>query len=121
MSWTYKQALGFLTDPLGNLVATGYSGHPPHVNDGDAEQIHDVGPCPRGYYTMGVAYDDPHKGPDVIPLTPVAPFDAFGRTGLLIHGDNFNGDQSASHGCIIMPHPARILLKNSSFRELWVL
>ena len=37
----------------------------------------------------------------------------FNRGDFLIHGDNTKGDQSASHGCIIMPHGVRIEVGNA--------
>jgi hypothetical protein len=118
--WTYEQATGILRDPTGKLVGTGYSGAPGFVNDWQHEEVHGVGPCPRGVYTFGPAHDDGHLGTLVMDLTPVPPFDAYGRTLLRIHGDNPRGDQSASNGCIVQGHTARTALDASTDRQIQV-
>jgi len=53
-------------------------------------------------------------------LDPVAPFTAYGRTLLRIHGDNFEGNQTASDGCIILPRFVREKLDASTDRALQV-
>ena len=118
--WTYTQSNGEMQDPTGAVVGAGYSGAPQHVNDASAEQIPGVGPCPRGLYTFGPSWTDGHLGTVVMALTPVAPFDAYGRSLLRLHGDNALGNQSASEGCIIMPHDVRVNMDASTDRELLV-
>lgn len=118
--WTYTQATGELFDPDGALVGVGYSGAPGHVNDTAAEEIKGVGPCPRGLYTFSKSFDDGHLGPIVMALSPVAPFDAFHRSLLRIHGDDAKLDRSASHGCIILARDYRLLMDASADRLLMV-
>lgn len=87
----------------GEEVGQGYSGHPPSgLNNPDMEQVRDVGPIPGGRWLIGTFRSDPHLGPCVAPLTPLIPTDAFGRSGFFIHGDNANGNHSASDGCVIL-------------------
>lgn len=118
--WTYVQATGHYYDPDGTLLGTGYSGAPGHVNDAASERLHDLGPCPRGEYTFGDAYNDPRLGPAVMALTPVPPFDAYGRTLLRIHGDNGRADQSASDGCLVAPPDIRDAMDASDDRLIQV-
>ncbi len=105
--WRYEQATGKLYRGDVDLIGTGYSGQPPRVNDTSAEAIRDVGPCPRGRYTVGQAHPDGDLGPVVMNLTPVAPFDALGRTDLRIHGDSLKRPGYASHGCIVLGRAIR--------------
>jgi len=103
--WSYDQATGDLFKTDGELVATGYSGFGPGKNAPTWQDHHDVGPIPRGRYSIGAPRDlagGPH-GPFVLPLTPSPSNQMWGRRGFLIHGDGL-GDHagSASHGCIIL-------------------
>lgn len=120
MAWTYNSKTGQLKDGDGNLVGTGYSGHGEGVNNPDLEAQPDVGPIPRGTYTIGDFFDDPEKGPIVAHLTPWAGINVFGRSGFMLHGDNPDGNESASLGCIIMPRDARLSVKNSGATILLV-
>ncbi len=79
-----------------------------------------VGPIPRGQYTIGPAYTDPHRGPVVMRLTPSGGQDMFGRDGFLIHGDNSKHDKSASEGCIVLERGIRDKISASSDRQLTV-
>jgi hypothetical protein len=120
MAWTYNSKTGQLKDGEGNLVGTGYSGHGEGVNNPDLESTPDVGPIPRGTWTIGDFFDDPEKGPIVARLSPWSESVAFGRSGFMLHGDNPAGNQSASLGCIIMPRDARLAVKNSGSTILLV-
>lgn len=113
MAWTFNSKTGQLKDWYGNLVGTGYSGHGAGVNNPDMEADADVGPIPRGTYTIGPFFDDPEKGPMVAHLVPWPGTNDFGRSGFMLHGDNSQGNESASLGCIIMPRGARLSVKNS--------
>ncbi len=79
-----------------------------------------VGPIPRGQYTIGPAYTDPHRGPVVMRLTPSGGQDMFGRDGFLIHGDNAKHDKSASEGCIVLERGIRNKISASSDHQLTV-
>ena len=124
MSWRYESSTGVLTSPDGSRQDTGYSGHPPHVNDPAAEAILGVGPIPRGSWWIGTAEDHPQLGPDAIPLSPVRGTDAtwtYGRSGFFIHGDSEAMNQTASHGCVIVPRVVRELIAASGDSELQVI
>lgn len=111
MSWEYSQQSRTLKHN-GVVVAEGYSGHGAGRNNPDMENVANVGPIPRGRYTIGGAHQDANKGPVVIRLTPFG-HNARGRSGFLIHGDNAQGNFSASEGCIILNRAARELISNS--------
>lgn len=116
--WTYQQSTGRFSHN-GVLVGVGYSGHQEHANRPEDEQLHGLGPIPRGLYTMQNWRDDVHKGPCVCKgpcvhkgpcvcdLIPDATNQMFGRSGFMLHGDNAAGDHSASEGCIIQRRPVR--------------
>jgi hypothetical protein len=122
MPWTYSQSTGVMMNPGGTIIATGYSGHAPHVNDGSAQADPDVGPIPLGQWSIGAAFQDPEKGPCVMRLTPAVLTDTFGRSGFMIHGDEVEhpGAELASHGCIILGPAARLLISQSLDKQLQV-
>lgn len=88
-------------------VGRGYSGQPPFVNDTGAERLRARGPIPRGSYRVHRPFDHVRLGPLVMFLEPLNSEQMFGRSGFFIHGDNSFGNNSASHGCIILPRAAR--------------
>lgn len=112
----YRQSTGeFLED--GALLATGYSGTGAGRNNPDMQAVRNVGPIPRGEYSIGPAYKHPAKGPLCMRLTPVG-HDALKRSGFLIHGDNKKND--ASQGCIILGPDARTRISKAADRRLTV-
>lgn len=112
MAWEYKQSTGEMTHD-GQTFATGYSGHGDGVNNPADEAIPNIGPVPVGVYTIGEAFTHPHAGPICMRLTPAAGDEEFGRAGFMIHGDNAAANHTASEGCIILPHDARIALSEA--------
>ncbi|CAM2718558.1 unnamed protein product [Rotaria socialis] len=66
------------------------------------------GPIPEGKYTIANGCGDAHQRCN---LTPDSSNNMFGRSAFQIHGDNGKGDQSASHGCIILNQGDRAGLK----------
>ena len=118
-AWVYSQSTGALTH-LGELVGYGYSGFNQGKNNPALESERDIGPIPRGYYSIGVAHDDPEKGPIVMALTPHAQ-PLYGREGFLIHGDSIAHPGCASHGCIILGHNVRERVALSPHRSLEVI
>jgi hypothetical protein len=118
--WSYDSANGNLSHD-GEFVGTGYSGFEAAANDQSQESVPNVGPIPRGDYTIGDFFDDPGgKGPIVADLTPDAGTDTFGRSGFMIHGDNVEMNHSASHGCIILAHAIRQQISDSGDSDLEV-
>ena len=65
--------------------------------------IQDIGPIPRGRYTIGSATD--HPSPFTLSLTPDPANDMCGRSGFLIHGDSVQLPGWASQGCIVIADP----------------
>lgn len=103
----------------GNYVGSGYSGNGLGLNNPDKENVANVGPIPRGTWSIGSAFTHPSKGPIVMRLTP-AGANAFGRSGFLIHGDNPRLDNSASEGCIVLSRSLRERVRDSGDTTLIV-
>jgi Protein of unknown function (DUF2778) len=111
MPYSYEQSTGILR--YGAMyVDRGYAGHPPHVNDSEAQNIPNAGPLPCGLYDIGDAYLDPEKGPLTMRLTPHPENEMFGRSGFMIHGDEVGnpGKQLASDGCMIFAYATRLAI-----------
>jgi hypothetical protein len=117
--WTYRQKDGeFLHD--GYFIGTGYSGTGEGRNNPDYESVRNIGPIPRGQYTIGACHDEiPGLGPCVFALIPTPSTNEFGRTDFYIHGDNMRHD--ASHGCIILGPTIRRQIEGSGDRDLTVI
>ena len=113
--WQYQQSTGSLTDPSGDVIGQGYSGHGLGVNAPALQNVPDVGPIPQGEYLIGQPYTDPAKGPLVMRLMAFKDTDTFGRSGFLIHGDLVGemGEDLASEGCIILAHAFRLAIAAS--------
>jgi hypothetical protein len=120
-SWTYSQATGELQQD-GEHVATGYSGTGAGKNNPVMQNVPNVGPIPRGNWTItGPPADTRDHGPCVLRLEPTPETDTRGRSGFLIHGDSKAQPGTASHGCIILPRAVREQLWQSGDRDLEVL
>ena len=117
--WTYDQRSGALGKD-GQRVATGYSGFGQGKNNPELENIHDVGPIPKGVYGIGPPHDTPTHGPHALALTPEPGTNTFGRDGFLIHGDSVQNPGTASHGCIILPRTVRDQIAASGDRQIQV-
>ena len=116
--WTYSQGTGVLTDPNGQKVATGYSGKGIGKNNCSMQHIPSVGPIPQGLWIIGMPRNSVNVGPFAMDLTPVPLTETFGRSALMIHGDNRTG--TASEGCIILPRRVRHIIWDSGERKLKV-
>jgi len=104
MSYTYNQSTGqFCNDKTGQCTKS-YSGF-----KGEKDQTKkNLGPAPEGKYKIANSCD---KKGERCNLTPDSSNNMFGRSKFQIHGDNGKGDQSASHGCIILNQKDRAGLK----------
>jgi hypothetical protein len=121
MANTYRQSTGELTGADGTLIGKGYSGHDAGLNNPAMEADPGVGPIPAGNWHIGAPLDPPdHLGPVAMPLSPVG-FDPHGRSAFFMHGDNSLDDESASHGCIVMPRYARDCIDAGDDRDLVVI
>jgi hypothetical protein len=128
---TYSQGIGTLSAPDG-FLATGYAGADAGKNNPAMQDVKNVGPLPRGKYTItgpecvGTAFPCPdchgataHRhGPYVLRLHPVQGNEMFGRAGFLIHGSNAAG--TASEGCICIDRASRQLVISEGYTELEV-
>jgi hypothetical protein len=101
LMWTYQQSTGKVLDPNGIVVGYAYSGKGQYKNDPEAQSLHDQGPIPEGYYSIGSPRDTVTHGPFVLPLLPHQDNQMFGRNNFLIHGDSVVQPGTASEGCIV--------------------
>lgn len=124
--FVYAQATGRLwlrdeaTAEKAAPVGRGYSGHPPYVNQTDAEALIARGPIPRGSYRLVGPFNHVRLGPCVFYLDPAKGNAMFGRSGFFVHGDNEHGNQTASHGCIILSRAIRDKMATTATRTLVV-
>lgn len=108
--WFFSQRSGHLFHGQ-QFVANGYSGAPGYLDNPDDQQLKDKGPLPVGLYIIEPPIEKhPKLGLFVLPLNPSLSNQMYGRSGFYIHGDNALGNGSASEGCIIMPHDARVAI-----------
>lgn len=125
--WTYQQSTGTLTHD-GQLIGEGYAGGniPPHhnpiaVNNPQMQEIHCVGPLPRGLYTIGAAHTEPTLGVLAMYLQPDTANTMFGRSGFFLHADSIAHPGQASEGCIVMAQVIRLQVSTSTDRRLQVI
>ena len=117
--FTYEQKTGRLLHN-GTCIATGYSGFGQGKNNPLLQNVADVGPICCGRFRMevikdadGNACDYEHKKAPVIRLIAQPGTQMFGRAGFLIHGDSISAPGTASHGCVIEDHNARVSIAES--------
>jgi len=88
-----------------------YSGAPNAVNDPSQQDVPFVGPIPIGDYLIGTGVGNRGTGPQSLPLTLAPNNTLFPSTrdpnSFLVHGDNSQGNQSASQGCVICSRGTR--------------
>ena len=119
--WTWKQT-GQLIAPDGTVVPANpaYSGFQDGKNNPQFQDVPNVGPIPRGTYTILFPRATVQHGPYVLPLVPAPSNEMHGRSGFLIHGDSIKAPGTASHGCIILPRNVREAIWGSGDKELTV-
>ena len=117
--WTYSQLSGALSHD-GQPVGAGYSGMGPGKNNPALQNVHDVGPIPRGIWRIGPPYDTATHGPHAMALTPEPGTDTFGRAGFLIHADSVSHPGQASCGCIVLSSALRHQISSSGDRSLTI-
>ena len=116
MPWTFHVEKGILYNPAGSVMAWGYSGTGIYRNNPEAQALHNLGPIPRGKWTMQKAIDHTELGPIAIPLEPDPDTNTFGRADFFIHGDNPAHRGQSSHGCPVFPRFAREQMDESPDR-----
>ena len=119
MTWTYEQKTGQLSRDGANIIR-GYSGAGEGKNNPADQEIHNVGPIPRGSYTINGPQDTVTHGPFVLPLEPDPANEMYGRSGFLVHGDSKLDPGSASEGCIVVGRAIRERMWNSGDHQLEV-
>jgi uncharacterized protein RhaS with RHS repeats len=133
LDWIYHQGSGQLqhTDSNGNTTnaGSGYAGYGPGLNNPAMQDVsgnrpNPSGPLPQGTYTIGPQQDnrtnDGHNLPGSMRLYPDQNNEMFDRGGFLIHGDNANGNNSASEGCPIFNRNIRNQIGSSGDHTLRV-
>jgi hypothetical protein len=118
-TWTYGQKTGSLRGSAVGVIAHGYAGAGVGKNNPDMDAVPNIGPLPRGKYTIGPPYDSSHS-PYTLRLTPDPKNDMHGRAGFLIHGDSIHNPGTASQGCIILPRSIRQEIWESGDHDLQV-
>jgi hypothetical protein len=114
--WKYVQENGQIFQN-GKYIDTGYSGSGAGKNDPAKECERNVGPIPRGWYTIGQEISKPT--PVTLPLSADDPnYCNPPRDGFLIHGDNTSG--TASTGCIVSKRTTRVTIRDSGDNRLQV-
>lgn len=86
------------------FLGTGYTGAARYRDNPLFEAFSGQGPLPRGHYQISPPRYSKRVGPLAMDLTPVG-HNAYGRTALMIHGDNGRG--TASRGCLILDRSLR--------------
>lgn len=99
MSWTFDQRTGeFRRD--GVLIGKGYAGKGAGKNNPAMQEVHNVGPLPRGrYFGDLLLRKHPHLGEYVIRLEPAKSNEMFGRADFFLHGESRVHPGEASQGC----------------------
>lgn len=112
--WTYVIRAGTVIAPSGTTWPDiGYSGNGVWRDDPNSVFVHNHGPIPPGWYTIGDWMDRQHLGKMTAPLIPDKENEMFGRGGFFIHGDNISADHSASDGCCVLPPGLRQKIRDS--------
>lgn len=117
--WLYQQSTGRLSLD-GKEIGSGYSGKGAGLNNPKLEDKKDVGPIPRGLWSIGEAFTHEKYKTLTMRLTPVD-HDARGRDSFLIHGDNKKMNNTASKGCIILSRELRQKISSSKIKKLKVI
>lgn len=120
MMWTYKQSTGELYLDGRPYIgedgpARGHSGDRNHRNRPESESLPNLGPIPRGRYTIGLSFRV-GSDPVTMDLSPALGQKMYGRGGFQIHGP-----ADDSHGCIVFDRAIRDAIDASPDRDLEVI
>lgn len=121
MSWMWQIREGTMVSPNETISFKGYSGKGEHKNDWTSTALHNEGPIPAGWYTIGAPVNTLTHGPYVLPLSPHPSNLMYDRSGFLIHGDSVTEPGTASEGCIILNRTERELIWASNDHALLVI
>ena len=113
MNLNFSQSTGVVSTDSGAIVGKGWAGNGEGKNNPAMQEVHSVGPLPRGVYSVGQWEENhPGLGPIVAHLTQIQG-DAFGRDAFYIHGPAVNPSKygQESKGCIVLPREYRLAVK----------
>lgn len=111
LTLTYSQSTGALVDADKGVVAQGWSGCGEGKNNPAMQEVHSVGPLPRGLYDLGPWEPfHPGLGPLVCRLIQVEG-ETHGRDEFFIHGASMAHYGEESKGCIVLPRSQRELVQ----------
>lgn len=130
----YQVKTGILINSGNAVIGKGYSGHGEGLNNPAFEQLHDIGPTPRGIYIAeliadkdGNPIDYKHKSAPVFRLIPEPETNTFGRSGFLMHGHE-KGEiigksetENSSLGCMVQEHATRVQVMIATDKRIHVL
>ena len=117
--WQYSQGSGELKRD-GETRGHGYAGAGPGKNNPLFERLKNIGPIPRGLWTIMAPIDSETVGPFALPLRPRKETITHVRSNFLVHGDSKTKPGEASRGCIILSRKLREEIWNSKDRILKV-
>jgi RHS repeat-associated protein len=123
---TYSQSTGVMScrDNSGNEYArcVGYAGNGDGVNNPALEGVQNVGPLPRGRYTIGEPRYSSNTGRNARNLTPDPANNMYGRSNFQWHGANADrdrgGGRNSSNGCIVTPPDCRLLPRSGEVLDV---
>ena len=119
--WTYSQTKGRM-EHNGVYMWTAYSGFGIGKNNPIYEQVHNIGPLPKGLWRFGAAINSSDLGPLAIPILPEPGTETYGRTDFYCHGEDAETPGCSSHGCVVKsPISAREMIANSGDNYLTVI
>lgn len=98
--WNWEQSTGILSHD-GIEVAQGYAGKGIGKNNPEMQNVHQVGPLPRGVYVIGEPVNT-DKLRYALPLFPDPQNEMFGRSAFFMHGENPATPGASSDGCPVV-------------------
>ena len=118
--WYFSQRTGIIKHN-DEEITQGYAGNGLGKNNPDMQNVHNVGPLPRGLYRIQKPIQQDIKvGHYAIPLAPSMDNQMFGRSAFMWHGDSMAHPGEASEGCIVSSLSARIDAWESGDHDLTV-
>lgn len=118
--WTYSQSTGELKHD-DHVIGYGFSGWQDGINVPAMQDLPNLGPIPRGLWSMlDPPEDHPTLGPYAFRLTPAPLTNTFGRSGFWCHGRSIKKPFDSSHGCLALARTLRQAMWESGDRLLTV-
>jgi hypothetical protein len=118
--WVYFQLSGELHHN-GNFITRGWAGKLNGYKNPLAQDQHNIGPLPCGFYTIGKGYEHRELGLVTMNLTPDPENEMFGRSDFRIHGSSEKEPLLSSEGCIILMRLIREAVDYDTDKQLQVI